>query len=238
MSLFFSIILIAGCVTAPKKPLQPKVTEKTYNYPKKNVWKTLITVLVEMGAGIETMDKESGLLSTGEVGIPTKKGREIVILPSFHLVAMTVFYEANYQLNILVSAVNNMQTKVNIKPGIRMKSEGWFVFESNGTLESEIFAMVDNKLKKVVKTKTSTKKIQPTASHPSPPPSEKSDSIYLITLKNSNIRTAPTTKSQIISTIKKGTKLEKISESRDWFKVKLPSGETGYVYKPLVAVIQ
>ena len=57
---------------------------------------------------------------------------------------------------------------------------------------------------------------------------------YLITLKNSNIRTAPNTKSQIIATIKKGTKLEKISESADWFEVRLPSGETGYVYKPLV----
>ena len=61
--------------------------------------------------------------------------------------------------------------------------------------------------------------------------------VYLITIKNSNIRTKPTTKSQIITTIKKGTKIEKISESADWFEVRLPSGKTGHVYKPLVIVI-
>ena len=102
-------------------------------------------------------------------------------------------------------------------------------------------------LYKAAESETSDKKSQPTTVRPSPPPtaiklkattSEKSDRIYLITLKNSNIRVAPNTKSQISTTIKKGTKLEKISESADWFKVKLPSGETGYVYKPLTEEIQ
>lgn len=66
---------------------------------------------------------------------------------------------------------------------------------------------------------------------------EKADRIYLITIKNSNIRAAPNTKSQIINTIEKGTKIEKIDESRDWFEVKLPSGEIGHIFKPLVVVI-
>lgn len=61
--------------------------------------------------------------------------------------------------------------------------------------------------------------------------------VYLITIKNSNIRAAPTTKSQIIKTVKQGTKIEKIGELRDWFKIKLPSGETGHIFKPLVVVI-
>ena len=63
---------------------------------------------------------------------------------------------------------------------------------------------------------------------------EEPGAVYLITIKNSNIRTKPTTKSQIIATIRKGTKIEKISELTDWFEVKLPSGETGHIYKPLV----
>ena len=80
---------------------------------------------------------------------------------------------------------------------------------------------------------------QPT---PPPAPEERKPEpapavVYLITIKNSNIRTEPTAKSQIITTIKKGTKLEKIGESPDWFKVRLPSGETGHIYRPLVIVI-
>jgi len=242
VSLFFSVILIAGCI-GPEISLHPKSTEKIYNFPKKAVWKKVISVLIEMGANVQTMDKESGFLSTGEVGIPTETARKLVIIPTFHKVVMTIFMEANYQLNIFVSALDNKQTKVKITSRIRIKSEGWFVFKSNGTLESNFFAMLDNQLG-VVKTKTST---QPTAIPPSPPPttpklkptsSETSDVIYLITIKNSNIRAAPNTKSQILTTMKKGTKLEKIDESREWFKVKLPSGQIGHVYKPLVIEFQ
>ena len=99
-------------------------------------------------------------------------------------------------------------------------------------------------LYKAAESETSDKKSQPTTVRPSPPPtttklkattSEKSDSIYLITIKNSNIRAAPNTKSQIITTVKKGTRIEKIGESRDWFKVRLPSGKIGHIYKPLAA---
>ena len=77
----------------------------------------------------------------------------------------------------------------------------------------------------------STPKLKPTSP-------EKSDRIYIVTITYSTIRAMPTTKSQILTTIKKGTKIEKIGESRDWFKVKLPSGEIGHVFKPLVIEIQ
>jgi N-acetylmuramoyl-L-alanine amidase len=52
-------------------------------------------------------------------------------------------------------------------------------------------------------------------------------------LKNSNIRTEPTTKSKIVTTLRKGEKVIKIDESDKWFNVKLPSGETGWVLKSL-----
>jgi len=62
--------------------------------------------------------------------------------------------------------------------------------------------------------------------------------LWLITIKNSNIRAEPSIKSKIITTIKKGTKIEKIRESPDWFEVRLPSGKIGHVYKPLVNEIK
>jgi hypothetical protein len=57
---------------------------------------------------------------------------------------------------------------------------------------------------------------------------------HLILLKKSNIRTEPSTKSKAITTLRKGEKVVKIDESGDWFNVRLPSGETGWIFKPLV----
>ena len=108
----------------------------------------------------------------------------------------------------------------------------------NPFIEREVQQITDA-ISKAAESGTSTKESQPTK--PEPTISEKPEKppvIYLLTIKNSNVRTAPNTKSQIITTIKKGIKLEKIGESRDWFKVKLSSGETGHIYKPLVVIIQ
>ena len=63
--------------------------------------------------------------------------------------------------------------------------------------------------------------------------SDKAGETYLILLKNSNIRTEPTTKSKIMTTLRKGEKVMKIDESGKWFNVRLPSGETGWVLKSL-----
>jgi hypothetical protein len=57
---------------------------------------------------------------------------------------------------------------------------------------------------------------------------------HLILLKKSNIRTDPGTKSKIITTLRKGEKVVKIDESGDWFNVRVPSGETGWIFKRLV----
>ncbi len=57
---------------------------------------------------------------------------------------------------------------------------------------------------------------------------------WLILLKNGNIRSEPTTKSMIVTTLRRGEKVVKIDESAGWFNVRLPSGETGWVSKRLV----
>ena len=75
------------------------------------------------------------------------------------------------------------------------------------------------------------KEVKPT----SPPvPTE----IYVITLKNSHVRAEPDLKGKIITTLKKGTKVEKIGQTRDWVNVKLSSGETGYIFHELVKELE
>ena len=61
---------------------------------------------------------------------------------------------------------------------------------------------------------------------------------HLILLKNSNIRTEPGTKGKVITTLRKGGIVVKIDESGNWFNVKLPSGETGWIFKSLVKEVE
>jgi Bacterial SH3 domain len=56
----------------------------------------------------------------------------------------------------------------------------------------------------------------------------------LILLKNSNIRTEPSIKGKVITTLRKGEKVVKLDESGDWYDVGLPSGRTGWISKSLV----
>jgi uncharacterized protein YgiM (DUF1202 family)/curli biogenesis system outer membrane secretion channel CsgG len=65
-----------------------------------------------------------------------------------------------------------------------------------------------------------------------PPPSP--PVTYLVTIKAANVRTEANAQSKIITQLKKGEKVEKLGKSGNWFKIKLTSGETGWVFKDLV----
>ena len=68
---------------------------------------------------------------------------------------------------------------------------------------------------------------------PAPPPAPVE--IYVVTLKsNVNVRQEPTTQSKVITTLKKGTKIEKMGQTGNWVNVKLPSGEMGWIFHELV----
>ena len=56
----------------------------------------------------------------------------------------------------------------------------------------------------------------------------------LVVIKTANIRSEPKTKSKILVTLKKGTKVEYLGKSGNWFNVKLSTGVTGWVSNNLV----
>jgi len=58
--------------------------------------------------------------------------------------------------------------------------------------------------------------------------------ISLIVKKNANIRSKASTKSKIIRTAKKGTKVEYLGKSGNWLNIKLSTGVTGWIFKDLV----
>ena len=65
-------------------------------------------------------------------------------------------------------------------------------------------------------------------------PSSPSTSGHLVVIKAANVRAAANNKSKIITTLKKGAKVENLGNSGNWFNVKLSSGLTGWVFKDLV----
>ena len=67
------------------------------------------------------------------------------------------------------------------------------------------------------------------------PPSVSPASISLIVKKNANIRSKASTKSTIIRTVKKGTKVEYLGKSGNWLNIKLSTGVTGWIFRDLVA---
>lgn len=90
------------------------------------------------------------------------------------------------------------------------------------------------------------KEVQPPAAPPPPPEPKKEEvkpasppaAIYVITLKNVNVRIEPDLKSKIITTLKKGTKVEKIGQTSDWIHVMLPSGKKGWIFHELVKEVE
>ncbi|MGB9699869.1 MAG: SH3 domain-containing protein [Thermodesulfobacteriota bacterium] len=91
------------------------------------------------------------------------------------------------------------------------------------------------------------KEAQPPVPPPPPPPEPKKEevkpapapvAVYVITLKNANVRSEPDLKSKILTTLKKGTKVEKIGQTGDWVHVKLLSGKTGWIFHELVKEVE
>lgn len=72
--------------------------------------------------------------------------------------------------------------------------------------------------------------LQPPAVQTLQPPSLKS----LVVIKTAILRAKASTKSKIISKLKKGEKLEILGLSGNWFHVKSSSGLTGWIFKNLV----
>ncbi|MHB8907785.1 MAG: SH3 domain-containing protein [Syntrophales bacterium] len=64
---------------------------------------------------------------------------------------------------------------------------------------------------------------------------EKPAVTYLITTKNGcNVRSQPNEKSKIITTLKRGQKLQKLDKFENWYNVTVPSGKKGWIHQSLV----
>ena len=144
-ALIIIFIIILGCATTPE-PTQPIITDKIFSAPKSKVWEATMAALTEMGATIRTIDKDSGIITTQEVGFPTERIRELARVTPPHGILGTIWYETNYQMNIYEKSSASNQTQVKVTTKIRAKSKGWFDFDSNGNLERTLFDKIQKNL--------------------------------------------------------------------------------------------
>jgi len=69
---------------------------------------------------------------------------------------------------------------------------------------------------------------------PKPAIIEKPPVTFLITTSACNVRSEPNVESQVVTTLKKGVKVEKLDQMGNWCNVKLHSGKIGWIHKDLV----
>lgn len=121
---------------------------QTFNAPYDQAWAAVIETVAEMSLPIESIEKESGLLTTRFVRVPTfKQIQAVAYLPS---VFLGTWSNGRYTLSLYVSRVGEQQTAVRITPHIEAYEDNathtWHVCESNGSLERQVLQKVHSKL--------------------------------------------------------------------------------------------
>jgi tetratricopeptide (TPR) repeat protein len=132
-----------GWVDDGKKSLSPKVVKKSdvisANYDQ--TWSALVSTLAENQLPIKVVEKESGLIGTDFVSF---KGdvKDYAYHPS-NLLGSWV--SGRYSLNIQVTKLTPDSTRVTINShieGWETETKNWYVCDSNGTLEADIFSKI------------------------------------------------------------------------------------------------
>ena len=111
------------------------------------VWNAAIDVLTQRGESVRTADKTGGLITTYRVNITTERLKQIA-----QNVSATASYGGAYELAIHVMKLTDQQSKVTIQALIievnpmSQNPLGGRPLLSNGTLETELFTAIGQKL--------------------------------------------------------------------------------------------
>jgi len=222
--------------------------KKVFKVGYDEVFSALVETMSDIGNPVLTMDKVNGLIVTDEE-------RRSYFLET---------WKDKYFLK--VTKLSQTETQVGVKRTVA-KKEGrdragrdiWTDKASDGVIENWILNQIEQKTAKApsppqsVKEKTEVKppvkstpqllqsakeEVPPSSSTPIPTVTATETKSTLILTTAANIRSEPNDKSKIISKLKKGDKVVKLSISGDWINVKLPSGLTGWVFKNLTKEVK
>jgi len=143
-------VLLAGC--APPQMVKPTIQDTVViQAPFDKVWGAIVSTLAEMALPIESIEKESGLITTKFVTFASgifaeKKIDRIAQKPPLFLASWS---QGRYTLSVFVAPVGEDATKIKITAHIEAferTTKGWHVCYSKGVIEKQIFDSVKSKI--------------------------------------------------------------------------------------------
>ncbi len=144
-----TLIITCGCVPQNQTTLPQKIEDtKFYDASFDETWAALIETLSDMTLPIESIEKESGLITTRFVnfadGINADNSiKQVATRPS---VFLGTWNSGRYTLNIFVADKGELGTRIKVSAHIEAYENNvtnkWYVCKSLGVLEKRIFKAI------------------------------------------------------------------------------------------------
>lgn len=140
--LSFSFVLLTSCVTVPKPESFDK--QQQFGAPSNKTWASIVEILSDSKWPIESIEKDSGLLTTAFVnmGHDADKYTDCPTL-------LSIISQRRGKLSIFVKSASENETSVKINTHfegfneeILSKQSRWVICNSTGKLEREIFTKI------------------------------------------------------------------------------------------------
>lgn len=146
--LFLAVILFS-CTMPPQEAREPIKDSEVFNSPFNKVWAGIVSTIAEMSLPIQSIEKESGLITTQF--ITDKSGWEPVKNLAYNpTVLLGTWTGCRYTYSIFVNTLSENQTKVKVNTHIEgfesNVTKDWHVCQSKGILEDQFFNMLRSSL--------------------------------------------------------------------------------------------
>lgn len=136
------LLMLSGCTTMPINS-SPAKQEEVFNLSFDDVWKQVVEVLSDENYPIESIEKDSGLITTEFISTGGDQIQRIARLEKGMFFAWTT---GSYKLNIFVVSIDDSHTRVKINPYIKAYNyilESWKQrASSTGLIERSIFRRI------------------------------------------------------------------------------------------------
>lgn len=147
----FLLVILASCAAKPS--VKPTIEDtQIMQAPFDSVWRATVSTLAEMALPIESMDKSSGLITTGSVRFTGgwAAPKEINRVAKKPLVILGTWSAGRYTLSLFVRPNGEDATRVKITALIEAYEDymtgTWHTCHSKGVIEKQIFDSIELKI--------------------------------------------------------------------------------------------
>lgn len=150
--LVIGVVFISGCATTTQMVKPDIQNSSTIQASYDKVWGALMATLAEKAYPIESVEKESGLITTKFVNFASGYGanKEIKRVSQRPSVFMGTWNQGRYTLSIFVNSKDNIATDIKITAHIEAyennMTNSWHICQTKGVVESDILQAVSSKL--------------------------------------------------------------------------------------------